>query len=114
MKDRIDKRKHQRLPLNYDISCRKVGSKVDKSYYGRTVNVRSGGLYFDTTIDEFERGDVLKVVLEIPPRAGLLEFGGKLAGYANVLRTERLRGNDPARGKYGVAAQFCRSPKLCL
>ena len=114
MKDRIDKRRHRRLRLQYDISCRKVSSTGGKSYRGRTVNVSSGGLYFETTVEVFRRGDVLKVILEIPPTAGLLEFGGKLAGYANVLRAERIRDTDPPCDNYGVAAQFCRSPKLCL
>jgi hypothetical protein len=117
MKDRHDKRRHRRLRLHFDVACRNVGSAASKSYGGRAVNVSSGGLYFET-VGPVERGDLLKVVLEIPPTAGLLEFGGKLAGYANVLRAEKLRagraGTDPACEKYGVAVQFCHPPKLCL
>ena len=81
------------------------------------MNVSSGGLYFEA-VGPVEQGDLLEVVLEIPPTAGLLEFGGKLAGYANVLRAEKMcddqAGTDPACEKYGVAVQFCRPPKLCL
>ena len=118
MKDRLDKRRYRRLPTQYRISCRKVGSIAGKSSDGRTVNVSSGGLYFETAVGEFRRGDLLKLALEIPPTAGLLEFGGKLTGYANVLRTERIRddraGAHPAHGKQGVALQFCCPPKLCI
>jgi len=118
MKDRLDKRRHRRLPTQYRISCRKVGSIAGEFCNGRTVNVSSGGLYFETAIGEFELGDLLELALEIPPTAGLLEFGGKLAGYANVLRTERIcddgAGEPPPYGRQGVALQFCRPPKLCI
>ncbi len=118
MKDRFDKRRHRRLRLPYHMSCRKVGSKADKTYSGRAVNVSTGGLYFETAGELFGRDDLLKVALEIPPTAGQLEFGGKLTGYANVLRAERILDNhasaDSASNKYGVAVQFCRPPKLCL
>lgn len=118
MKDRSDKRRHRRLRFHYGLLCRKVGSAADKSYGGRVVNVSPGGVYFETEAEAPQRGDLLKMTLEVPPTAGLLEFGGRFAGYANVLRTERLRddqgGNGPLCDKYGVAVRFCRSPKLCL
>ena len=81
------------------------------------MNVSAGGLYFET-VGPFERGDLLRLALEIPPTAGLLEFGGKLAGYANVLRVDKLCDDQTDAGRvcerYGVAVRFCRPPKLCL
>jgi len=81
------------------------------------VNVASGGLYFETSGDAFEQGDLLKISIEIPPTAGLLEFGGKLAGYASVVRLERTHddqtGVDLRGDKCGVAVRFCRPPRLC-
>lgn len=118
MMDRPEKRTHRRLEGRYDILCRKIGSPVDKSYSGYTANVSSGGLYVETVADVFERGDLLKVELAVPPTPGLLEFGGKIAGFAKVMRTDNIcdgsgsrRSNSP---KYGVALQFCRPPKLCM
>ena len=108
MMDRSEKRRHRRLGTKYNISCRKVGSTAHTSYDGYTVNVSPSGLYFETEADTFERGNLLKVELIIPPTSGLLEFGGKIAGFAKVLRT------DSASGRYGIALQFCRSPKLCI
>ena len=108
MMDRTEKRRHRRLGANYTISCRKVGSAENRAYDGITANVSTGGLYFQTTADVFEKGNLLKVELSIPPTSGLLEFGGKIAGFAKVLRT------DFAAGKFGVALQFCRTPKLCV
>ena len=106
--DRSEKRRHKRLEARYNISCRKVRSTANILYDGHTVNVSTGGLYFETAADTFEQGNLLKVELSIPPTSGLLEFGGKIAGFARVLRT------DSASGIYGVALQFCRPPKLCV
>ena len=104
--DRSEKRRHRRLGANYNISCRKVGSTDNKAYDGITINVSPGGLYFKTAADTFEQGNLLKVELSIPPTSGLLEFGGKIAGFAKVLRT------DSTSGQFGVVVQFCQSPKL--
>jgi hypothetical protein len=108
MMDRTEKRRHRRLGANYNISCRKVGSAEERALDGLTANVSTGGLYFQTTAGAFEKGNLLKVELSIPPTSGLLEFGGKIAGFAKVLRT------DSAGGRFGVALQFCRPPKLCI
>jgi hypothetical protein len=108
MMDRSEKRRHKRLGAKYNLSCRKVGSTANISYDGHTVNVSTGGLYFEITTDTFEQGNLLKVELSIPPTSGLLEFGGKIAGFAKVLRT------DSTSCGYGVALQFCRSPKLSI
>jgi len=110
-----EKREYRRLAVKLDLSCRKLGSLQQKLYTGRTVNVSPGGLYFQTEDDTFRQGNMLKVELSIPPTAGLLEFGGRISGLAKVLRTNNTRTdtNLPS-GRYGVALQFCRSPKLCM
>ncbi len=118
MMDRPEKRAHRRLDARYDISYRKVGSTVDKSHSGCTANVSSGGLYLETGAGTFERGELLRVELAVPPTPGLLEFGGKIAGFAKVLRADKIcdgvAGKSSASGKYGAAVQFCRPPKLSL
>jgi len=108
MMDRSEKRRHRRLGARYNILCRKVGSTAHTSYDGHTINVSPGGLYFETVTGIFEQGNLLKVELSIPPTSGLLEFGGKIAGFAKVLRA------DLVSGRYGVALQFCRPLKLCI
>jgi hypothetical protein len=118
MMERTEKRKHKRLGAKFDISCRKVGSTEERAYVGRTVNVSSGGVYFETTTETFKLDNLLKIELSIPPTSGLLEFGGKIAGFAKVLRTENIcdsaAGKDSSSDRYGVALQFCRPPKLCI
>jgi len=105
-----EKRKFKRLPIMLDLSCRKVGTETEELYKGYTVNVSPGGVYFETTEDSFEAGNLLKVELSIPPTVGLLELGGRISGFGRVLRTDVEMQSD----KYGVAMEFCRSPKLCI
>jgi len=113
-----ERRKSQRLPIKLDLSCRKVGSETHKLHTGRTANVSSGGLYFETEAGAFKPGNLLEVELSIPPRPGVLEFGGKISGLVRVLRADIIHdspiGTDLAFGRYGVALQFCQSPKLCI
>jgi hypothetical protein len=118
MMDRHDKRKYERLGAQFELSCRKIGSQEVDIHEGYTVNISQGGVYFRTTTDSFERGDLLKVELSIPPKSGLLVFGGKMAGFAKVLRADNIDDpsvkNAPSDRSYGVALQFCRPPKLCI
>ena len=118
MMDRVEKRAYRRLDARYNISYRKVGSTVGKSHSGCTANVSSGGLYIETGAGALERGELLKVELVVPPTPGLLELGGKIGGFARVLRADKIcddgESKTLASGKYGAALQFCRPPKLCL
>jgi hypothetical protein len=71
-------------------------------------------LYFQTSASALEPGSLLKVELSIPPTEGLLELGGKISGFVKVLRTNDTRSDaNLATNTYGIAAEFCRSPKLC-
>jgi hypothetical protein len=118
-----EKRKYQRLPIILDLSCCKVGSAAEKWHSGRTMNVSPGGLYFQTDSGAFEPGSLLNVELSIPPTTGLLEYGGRISGFARVLRADdvsptedrpaRLRRGGLSSARYGVAAEFCHSLKLC-
>jgi hypothetical protein len=116
--DGSEKRKYKRLGAKFGISCRKVGSTEEKSYRGYTMNVSPGGLYFATTAGTFKPGSLLEVELSVPPTAGILEFGGRISGFARVLRTDDIHvspvDTDLSSARYGIALQFCRSPRLCM
>ena len=114
--DQDERRKYKRLGTKFDISCREVGSEAVRAHAGCTINVGTGGLYFETKDVSFKPGSLLEVELSIPPKRGLLEFGGRIAGFARVLRTDSVsaEGKALASGEYRVALQFCRSLRLCL
>ncbi len=106
-----ERRKYKRLPLKLGLSCCKVDSVEEDSYVGCTVNVSPGGLYFETASDLFKQDSLLRVKLSIPPTTGLLERGGRISGFAKVLRMSNICDSPPS-GRYGVALEFCRSLKL--
>ena len=118
-----EKRKYQRLPIRLDLSCRKVGSATEKWHSGRMMNVSPGGLYFQTDSGAFKPGNLLNVELSIPPTTGILEYGGRISGFARVLRADdigsaedrpaRLRRGGLSSARYGIAVGFCHSLKLC-
>jgi len=111
-----ERRKYKRLGAKFDISCREVGSTTERAHTGCTVNVGTGGLYFEAKDVSFKPGSLLEVKLSIPPKRGLLEFGGRISGFARVLRADSISAEGTALtfGKYGVALHFCRPPRLCL
>jgi hypothetical protein len=113
--DRDERRKYKRLGANFNLSYREVGSDTNRSHSGCTVNVSTGGLYFETQGVAFKPDSLLEVELSIPPKRGLLEFGGRMSGFARVLRTDVIDETDAELNpdKHGVAVQFCQSPKLC-
>jgi len=118
MMDRAEKRKYKRLGARFNISCREVGSAAERAHTGCTVNVSPGGLYFETESATFKPGSLVELKLSIPPRRGLLEFGGRISGFARVLRADNIfesaGGTNISSEIFGVAVQFCRSPKLCM
>jgi len=112
--ERNERRKTKRLGARFKLSYRKVGSTKDQAHTGRTVNVATGGLYFETQDELLKPGSLLEVELSIPPERGVLELGGKISGFAKVLRADILSVGDSTSDKQGVAVQFCSTPCLCL
>ena len=113
-----ERRRFRRVGAELDVSLNEVGAGAERYCIGRTINVSPGGLYFQTSADTFKAGDIprgalFKVEMSIPPTKGLLEFGGKVACFAKLLRTSKIP--DPLLpGNYGVALEFCQSPKLSV
>jgi hypothetical protein len=84
---------------------------------GRTTNVATAGLYFETAEAGLEVGDLAEVRLSIPPKAGVLELGGTMSGPVRVVRIDNLgdvTGGSRSGGGQGVAVEFCRRPKPCM
>ncbi|NIP23101.1 MAG: hypothetical protein GWN67_05555 [Phycisphaerae bacterium] len=112
------KRKYKRLPIKLDLSYVEADSTIKKSNTGSTVNVGSGGLYFETGADVFKPGSLLKVELSIPPTSGLLEFGGSMSGLGRILRIDTISGSctgtEMPSARSGVALEFCQPLKLVM
>jgi len=113
-----ERRKFKRSSVKLALSFHKVGRATQRSHKGYTLNVSPGGLYFRTPVSELKPGSLLRVELSVPPTPGVLELGGKISGFARVLRTEDVGASDVSAespsGSHGVALAFCQRPKLCL
>ena len=116
--DTSERRKCRRAGAELDIICYEAGCDAEQHYIGRTENVSAGGLYFHTKADAFRagnmsRGTLLRVELSIAPTKGVFEFGGRIAGFARLLRTCELP-ESPNVEKCGVALEFCQPLKLSV
>lgn len=112
----FERRKFRRSPIKLTLSYCRVGSAGGRSHRGCTLNVSPGGLYFRAPAPTPKHGNLLHIELSIPPTAGILEFGGKLSGFAKVLRAQSIRdsytGTDLPSKDCEVAVEFCQKPKL--
>ena len=110
--DLTEQRKHKRLPLKLDICWRRVDSPQGQLNSGRTVNVSTGGLYFETqSSDALQADSLIRVELSVPPTAGSMHYGGRLSGFARVLRTKQQVGSI-CGSQHGIALEFCHPLKL--
>ncbi len=110
-----NRRTHQRLPLRLTVICQKVGYASGGFYTASTVNVSSGGMLLEVNSGDLREGELLSVDMPVPPTEGLLEFGGRFAAYARVIRVNSRSSadSDPKAGPARtIALEFCQSPKL--
>jgi hypothetical protein len=112
----VEKRKHQRVEVHYQLCCHPAGESGGGSCPGRAVNASPGGLYFKTADCHCPIGRIVELELAIPPGNGRLNKPGRISSFAKLLRVEPV---NPTHVKpnasdthYGVAVQFCRAPKL--
>jgi hypothetical protein len=112
----IEKRRHSRVDVHYQLCCRPAGESGGSSCHGHAVNASPGGLYFRTANCRCPLGRIVEVELAIPPSDGRLHRPGRISSYAKLLRVEPdspIPEKDKASDThYGVAVQFCRAPKL--
>jgi hypothetical protein len=110
----MDKRKHERLPLQLDMLCQRVGSSGSDIYTGKTINVSTGGVLFHVAEGKLNHDDLLNLELTVPPTEGLLELGGKVSTFARVIRVHQIRHSSGKHSHHAVAAEFLDGPKLVV
>ena len=106
-----EKRKYKRQLLRLDLSCHRVDANCEVLHRGRTVDVGPGGIFFETLCSRCTSGNLVKIDLSIPPDEGLFTFGGKISGFAKVLRTSSPD-DTVGREYHGIAVEFCQPLKL--
>jgi hypothetical protein len=113
-----ERRQHERLPIKFALSCRRVTLRTSYEHRGFTSNVSTGGVCFEMVAQTFKPGDFVKIDFLVPPTIGVLESGGKITAFVKVLRTQSLIDSssqkDEVSGRFAVAAQFCQLPRLSM
>lgn len=95
MDSRPERREHHRLAINLPLECSVVGAKEGSAYRTVTMNVSSGGLYFEADSDEFHKGMLLNLKLTVPPGDGHFPYPGRVHGIGEVIRVSELPGEGP-------------------
>ena len=114
----VENRSHRRLDIRLPLEYHKEGVGRCNVFRTVTINVSTGGVYFETAADDIQVGDCLSLQLAVPADDGRFPPNGKISTVAKVVRTKAI--NDPATKKglpftrYGVAAQFEQGLKLAF
>ena len=115
----VEKRVHRRLDVKLPVDyCHLDTDRGGDAGRSTTVNVSTGGVYFETTNKNIKAGDILALELGVTSDDNRFPPDSKIATTGKVLRTAVLE-NRPDRDKpsytsYGIAAKFSKGFKLAL
>ena len=113
-----DRRAHRRLEIRLPLKYHKEGVGRTNPFMTMTVNVSTGGAYFETTAEDIETGDNLGLELEIPAGDGRFPLQGKIVTVGRVVRRTLIEDKPNQDGltfpRYGVATEFQQGLNLKL
>jgi len=111
-----EKRAHRRLNIRLPMEFKKEGASRSNALRTVTLNISTGGVYFETAADYIKPQDNLDFELGVPPDDGRFPPQGKITTKGKVLRTTLIEDAPQPDGlsypRYGVAAQFEQGFKL--
>ena len=109
-----ERRKHRRLQMHLPLEFRRVTESAAGKYHSVTRDVSTGGIYFETAMDDLRKGELLDIEMTIPPGEGHFPYQGRVSSVARVVRTEKPSGSagPTANRRMGVGAAFRESFKL--
>ena len=111
-----ERRKHRRLQMALPLEFRRSAESSVGPYHSVTRDVSTGGIYFETVLEDLRKGELLDIELTIPPGEGHFPYQGRVSSVAVVVRTEKLTslGLQITNPCIGVAAAFRQSFKLAF
>jgi len=109
-----ERRKHRRLQMHLPLEFSRVAEPAAGQHRSVTRDISTGGIYFETLLDDLRKGELLDIELTIPPGEGHFPYQGRVSSVARVVRTERPSGSAgrTANPRMGVGAAFRESFKL--
>ncbi len=109
-----ERREHRRLEIRLPLEYRPAAEGAC-AYRTVTLNVSTGGLYFETDSQDIGPGTLLELELTVPPGDGHFPYVSRVSSVAEVLRARPLAREVSARPggqRLGVAARFREPLKL--
>ncbi len=115
--EHTEKRTHRRLDVKLALEYRNPDTSEHKSATSTTKNVSTGGLYFETTDDNINQGDVLTFELGIPQKDNRFPQNGTMSTTGEIVRKIEIQASEPNDEgvkftRFGIAAQFQKNFKL--
>ncbi len=116
LKEMQEKRTHRRLELRLPLDFYRTEAGRCAALHSTTVNVSTGGVYFETTAEDLKPGDELALEFGVPSTESHFPPEGKIATTSKVVRISEIRKKRTAGGVdftcFGIAAQFQKPLKL--
>ena len=117
VQERIEKRTHRRLAVRLPLAYRRADSPRANGSHMSTINVSTGGVYFETTDEDLRTGDELVLELNVPEGDERFPPHSKVKTVGRVVRTEVIDGDDEGDGavrfrRLGVGALVEQGLKL--
>ena len=111
-----ERRTHRRLELRLPLEYQKFASGRANAFRTMTINVSTGGVYFETTSEDFRTGDQLALELAVPPGDGRFPQHSRISTLGQVVRIDEIKNRPDTHGhtftRYGIAAQFQKGFRL--
>ncbi len=109
-----ERRKHRRLQMHLPLEFSRVAEPSAGQYHSVSRDVSTGGIYFETAMDELRKGELLDIKMTIPPGEGHFPYQGRVSSIARVVRTQKpsASAQRTANLRMGVGVAFRESFKL--
>jgi len=111
-----ERRIHRRLAIQMPLEYRRIGVGRHNATNTTTVNVSTGGVYFETVAEDIDIGDRLAFEFAVTPDDEWFPQNSKIATIAEVLRVSDIPptpdDSGPAFTRYGIAARFLQDFRL--
>jgi hypothetical protein len=111
-----ERRKHRRLNVRLPLEYRREGSIRGGMNRTVTVNVSTGGVYFETVSDELHPGDKLQMEMGVPEGEERFPQHSKIRTGGQVVRIHSIENEPYSEGveypRYGVGVLFQQGFRL--
>ena len=107
-----ERRQHRRLEMHLPLEFRRVSEPSSGQYRSVTRDVSTGGIYFETGIDDLQTGELLDIEMTIPPGEGHFPYQGRVSSVAKVVRTKMPATGEAPKARIGIGAAFRESFNL--